>query len=67
MEIIINQQKQSVPENYSLEQLLLSYMPNATNGIAVAINQQVIPKSSWQTQKLQANDNIMVIKATPGG
>lgn len=37
------------------------------NGIAVALNEEVIPKSAWQNQKIKNNDKILIITATQGG
>ncbi len=36
-------------------------------GIAVAINNTIVPKSSWKTKTLEENDRIVVITATAGG
>lgn len=36
-------------------------------GIAVAVNNSVIPKAEWENKILQENDKITVIKATQGG
>lgn len=36
-------------------------------GIAVALNQSVIPKSEWEQTPIKENDNILVITATQGG
>jgi sulfur carrier protein len=36
-------------------------------GIAVAVNNTVIPKAEWQTKNLTENDKITIIKATQGG
>ncbi len=36
-------------------------------GIAVAVNNAVIPKTEWQTKILHENDKITIIKATQGG
>ena len=67
MEITINNQKHNIPEDYSVDQLLSFLMPGTEKGIAVAINQQIIPKSNWQLHKLLPEDNIMLIRATQGG
>ena len=37
------------------------------NGIALAVNEVVIPKSQWNTYMLHDNDKIILIKATQGG
>lgn len=36
-------------------------------GIAVAVNNSVIPKAEWQNKTLNENDKITIIKATQGG
>ncbi|MEO8759802.1 MAG: sulfur carrier protein ThiS [Bacteroidia bacterium] len=36
-------------------------------GIAVAVNNTVIPKTEWATKILNENDKITIIKATQGG
>jgi len=38
-----------------------------TNGIAIAVNNQVVKKTDWSLQKLQQNDVILIIKSTQGG
>lgn len=37
------------------------------NGIAIAVNNQMIPHPRWDGFKLQENDNLIVIKAACGG
>lgn len=37
------------------------------NGIAIAVNQQIIIKKNWGTTSLKNNDEILIIKATQGG
>ena len=36
-------------------------------GIAVAVNNVVVPKVEWQTKILNENDKITIIRATQGG
>jgi len=36
-------------------------------GIAVAVNEIVIPRTDWQDHILKPNDTVLVIKATQGG
>ena len=36
-------------------------------GIAVAINNKVIPRSRWDQHLVNDNDHIIIIKATQGG
>jgi sulfur carrier protein len=41
-------------------------VPN-TKGIAIAVNQQIIPKSQWNTHSIKHGDQLTLIKATQGG
>ena len=62
----MNQQKLVVAENTSLQHVLEnSHTPSS--GVAVAINEQIIPKSEWSSQLLQNNDHLLVIQAVQGG
>lgn len=68
MELTINHQKKFF-ENppASLEQLLLSENLKKEKGIAVALNNQVIPREDWNSTSLHPNDTILIITATQGG
>ena len=67
MEIIINGQSREFSEPISVQQLLFDLFPGPAKGIAVAVNQAVIPKSAWANHPLQARDQVMLITATQGG
>ncbi|GGF01234.1 sulfur carrier protein ThiS [Hymenobacter cavernae] len=36
-------------------------------GVAVAVNDRVVPRTDWASYALQAQDRITVIRATQGG
>lgn len=36
-------------------------------GIAVAVNDTVVPRPDWPTHALQPQDRILIIRATQGG
>jgi len=67
MDIIINQQLTEVPEYFSVAQLLSFLFEDSGKGIAIAINQAIVPKAQWQVHMLHPNDKITLIKATQGG
>lgn len=67
MEITLNNIKKTVEENTSLATVVHSTNGENTKGIAVAINQTVVPKEAWTTTILNQNDAIIIIKATQGG
>ncbi len=67
MEVTINNQNYQLNESCSIEQMLTAVISTEANGIAIAVNQTIIPKSVWDTYLLNPGDQVIVIKATQGG
>jgi sulfur carrier protein len=67
MNINYNKQRIELAENTSVLAFVISQVGNKQNGIAVAVNEAIVPKSLWGETSLQANDNLLIIKATQGG
>jgi sulfur carrier protein len=67
MEIAVNQQTQTVTDNCSLQQLLETVLPQQQKGFAVAVNNAVVPRSTWADHLLYPNDKVTIIRATQGG
>jgi len=68
MELKINQQiKHFNAESLSVQSLLDLEIPNKQNGIAVAVNNIVVPKLNWNQHLVQETDEILIISATQGG
>ena len=51
----------------TLGQLLQQLQFGEKKGIAVAIQDEIVPKSTWPTYALQENDKVTIIQATQGG
>lgn len=66
MTIWINQQEQQLGKAINLEQLLI-LLQYSLNGIAIAVNGIVVPKSQWNQVLVNENDKLLIIKATQGG
>ncbi|MCW2118088.1 sulfur carrier protein ThiS [Flavobacterium sp. 7A] len=68
MELKINNQiKQFTADALSIQALIDLEIPQKQNGIAVAINSNVIPRSLWDQHTLSETDEILIISATQGG
>ena len=68
MELKINNQtKQFAADSLTVRALLDLEIPVKQNGIALAINNTVIPKSNWNFHLIQETDDILIISATQGG
>jgi len=67
MEINLNNQIKIFPGQCTVQQLLDQVVPGKQKGIAIAVNNSVIPKINWQNHFLKQNDDVLIIKATQGG
>ena len=67
MNIFFNNERYQITEKTSILLLLNQFIGDKLTGIAVAINETVVPKKQWETYDLQPYDKVLVIKATQGG
>ena len=67
VEVVVNGETQTV-EAASLPDVLcaLQYDPDQ-QGIAVAVNAEVIPRSEWQTTTISVGDRLEIVGAKQGG
>ena len=66
MEIYINQKKEIIDEEISIDNLLL-FFKIQNKYIAVEVNKVIIPKSQYDTFIVRDNDKIEIINAVGGG
>ena len=67
MNIYINNKLQELPGKSKITDALDALNITAQKGIAIAINNNVIPHTEWETHLLQPEDKVILIKATQGG
>lgn len=67
MQITFNNQPTEVDSNCTLLQLLVRQNLSDKQGIAVAVNNQVVPRSQWPHCQLQYNQVVVVFTAAQGG
>jgi len=68
MELTINNQTKIFAQSTLTIQALLDIEePAKQKGIAVAVNNSVIPKTDWDNYTLSPSDQILIISATQGG
>ena len=66
MNIKVNNKMVTVPEGSSLFKLAQT-LELPEKGVAVAVNNQMVPRADWLDKKLAENDQVVVIKAACGG
>ena len=67
MTVLVNERPKEVPDASDLACLLSEMDVEATKGVAVAVNGNVVPSAQWKDTRLSSNDQILVIQATQGG
>ena len=67
VQVTINRESFMLPESGTLADVLPLLDINRPDGIAIAVNDTVIPKGEWEEYRLQPEDKVFVIRATQGG
>ena len=67
MDIYINNKLQQLPPDARITDALSSINITAQKGMAIAINNNVVPNAEWNSYTLQPEDKMTLIKATQGG
>lgn len=66
MKIEINGEPKEVDNAIDLNSLVNNVVSD-TQGLAVALNNTVVPKNNWDKTTLNESDKILLIRATQGG
>lgn len=67
MKLTFNDEARELPDGTSLQALLAELGLDAKKGLAVAVNQSVVPSTQWPEKELSDGDDVLVIQATQGG
>jgi sulfur carrier protein len=67
MKITVNEEARELPEGLTLQALLAELGLASKTGLAVAVNQCVVPAAEQATTTLAEGDSILIIQATQGG
>jgi len=67
MTIFVNDQPRALSAGTALVDLLRELGLAERKGVAIAINDEVVPRSTWPARPLVDGERILVIQATQGG
>ncbi len=67
MTIYINDDVKEIAEEFTLQSLIDTSEIKRKKGIAVAVDNQVIPRNQWEHFYLKEQSNVVIITATQGG
>lgn len=63
----VNNSAHEATDNQLLAELLTVLGQAQTRGLAVAVNDAVVPRAEWASHTVQHHDRILLIRATQGG
>jgi len=66
LQLIINGEKRKINESNNLADLVKELDIQAPN-FAMALNQQVVPRSKYQSTAIKENDQVEIVHAVGGG
>ncbi|WP_184583354.1 sulfur carrier protein ThiS [Lipingzhangella halophila] len=66
MDVIINGERRDLAPHTTVAAVVDS-LTETTTGIAVAVNDEVVPKASWADTEVTENDRVDVLTAVQGG
>jgi len=67
MQVFINDEPKSSETWANLQDIIVSNGLLDAKGIAVAVNNNVVPKQNWNSHQIDEGDKILIIKASAGG
>ncbi|PDH28407.1 MAG: thiamine biosynthesis protein ThiS [Puniceicoccaceae bacterium MED-G30] len=67
MKLSVNGEDREFPDGGRLGCLLDELALSSRKGVAVAVNQSVVPTREWGERELSEGDAVLVIQATQGG
>lgn len=72
MEVLVNGRRQVLAPGTTLAALVAGWRPardgaGPVAGIAVALNDEVVPRSEWGATELSGQDRVEVLTASQGG
>ncbi len=69
MRIFVNETPRDLPETppATVATVMASAGLPSYDGVAVAVNDVVVPRARWAAHALAAGDRVLVIRATQGG
>ncbi|GAB3205641.1 sulfur carrier protein ThiS [Marinactinospora thermotolerans] len=66
MDVIVNGERRDLAPGTTVADLVRS-LTDATGGVAVAVNDEVVPKAAWSGTPVSAEDRVDVLTAVQGG
>lgn len=66
MKVLVNSKETEVAEGSKLIDLTIQ-LELPAQGVAIGLNNKLVPRTEWNVQELHENDSLVIIKAACGG
>jgi sulfur carrier protein len=66
MNVIVNGEARDVSDGTTVA-VLVDELGHSPKGMAVAVNEEVVPRSTWRNVELRGGDRVEVLTASQGG
>ena len=66
MQVTINAEQQTIPDNTNVT-ALIEILKLQNKRLAVEINQELVPRSTFESHQIAENDQIEIVQAIGGG
>lgn len=66
MQILLNDEPMPCPAGATIASLL-EHLNLLTPGVALALNQQILPRERWELHRVQDGDSILLFQVIAGG
>jgi thiamine biosynthesis protein ThiS len=66
IEVVVNGERRSVPDDLSLDRLLL-FLAVDPSRVAVERNRLIVRKADWETTRVEAGDQLEIVWFVGGG
>lgn len=68
MVVYLNNKQFQFSKQKSISEIVLQDLNlSDPKGMAIAVNQEVVPRANWENFLVKENDKLTIIKATQGG
>lgn len=67
IKILVNNKHHHFPSEISLLDMLQEMHMADPKGMAIAVNDEVVPKNTWNKRSLKHEDKVLIITASQGG
>lgn len=66
MKVLVNNKEVEIAEQSTITQLT-QFLRLPDKGVAIAVDNKMVPKTEWNDFKLKENAHVVIIKAACGG